>query len=357
MKIDFCCIPGDGIGPEIMQSALNVIQAVSKKFNHTLNVQQAWAGGDAWDKFGNHLPAESLEIAKSTKAILFGSVGGPIAEQLNPKWKNCESNSILALRKAFSFFANVRPIRVYKSLESLSPIKLKQEVDFVIIRELLGDVYFGRHEISEENGNLKALDTGEYTEKQITDIAHYGFQLAKSRKKKLASIDKANVLSMSKLWRQTVDKVAKDYPEVNYEHILVDACAMHLVSKPEYFDVVLAPNLFGDILSDLGAALCGSLGLLPSASFNKDGFALYEPSGGSAPDIAGKNIANPTGQILSSAMMLRHSFKLEQEANSIETAISRVFENNIFTGDLVLDKKLKSVSTSEFTEKVISYLN
>ena len=360
MKIEFTQIAGDGIGPEIMDSAEQVLDKIALKFNHVLHIHKAYAGGAAFDLYGQHLPEQTIEIAKRGQAILFGSVGGPVNEQHLPKWKWCEANSILALRKAFSFFANVRPVTLYDSLRELSPVKIpaNSAVSMVVIRELLGDVYFGEHLITGEGKNRTASDSGSYTYQEIERIARFGFETARTRRKILHSVDKANVLSMSKLWREVVGEVAQEYPDVQWQPILVDNCAIQLVVAPQTFDVILCSNLFGDILSDLAAAIPGSLGLLPSASFSTQNktFGLYEPSGGSAPDIAGKNIANPTAMILSAAMMLRSSFQLDKEAATIEAALQKTFTDGIWTADLlksVGNSQRQAASLSEFTTAVV----
>lgn len=351
---------GDGIGPEVMQSAISVLDAIAQKFEHKFTYVYGLVGGDAYDKYQNHLPEATIDLCQDTDAILFGSVGGPIDKQHEPKWAGCEANSILALRKAFNFGSNLRTAKIYGELTELSPLKkevLGDGIDVVIFRELLGDVYFGEHSLGEKDGQGYAFDSGSYTEEQISNIAHRAFQIARLRNKNVVSVDKANVLAMSKLWRQVVKKIALQYPDVVYSDMLVDNCAMQIIKNPRSFDVILTSNLFGDILSDELSVLSGSIGMMPSASFNQEGFALYEPAGGSAPDIAGKNIANPIAQILSAAMMLNYSFGLKEEALAIDNAVSSAIAAGFRTGDLKTSNSNDVIlGTKEFTEQVIKFI-
>lgn len=351
-------LAGDGIGPEVMTQAIRVLDSISKQFNHQFDYLPAKIGGAAYEQFGVHCPDETLRICQQADAILFGSVGGSIDQQHLPKWENCEANSILKLRKQFQFNRNLRPIRIYPELIHLSPLKAQkvgEGINILIFRELNGDIYFGKHEISEKDGEKVALDEANYSAAQIRSIAHAAFQAALQRKREVISVDKANVLATSKLWRQVVTDVAKQYPDVTLIHMLVDNAAMQLVLNSQQFDVILTANLFGDILSDLAAALTGSLGLIPSASINQDGFGLYEPSGGSAPDIAGQNTANPIAQILSAAMLLRHSFGLELEAQVIENAVKDALASGAATSDIAENKAL-ALKTDQFTDKVIEFI-
>jgi 3-isopropylmalate dehydrogenase len=351
-------LAGDGIGPEIMTQALRVLDAIATKFDHSFEYEEGVVGGAAWDEHQNHFPAPTEELCKGVDAILFGSVGGPLEEAHLDKWKNCEANSILAIRKAFGFNANFRPAKVYPQLREICPLKdsvIGDGVDLLIIRELVGDIYFGEHKQYEEDGQRKALDVAEYDEEKVRNIAHIGFQAAQKRRKRLHSVDKANVLSTSKLWREVVREVAQEYSDVDYSDILVDNCAMQIIRDPGAFDVVLTPNMFGDILSDAAAVLPGSLGLTPSASLNPQGLGLYEPSGGSAPDIAGKGVANPIAQILSAAMMLQFSFGLTEEATLIEKAVDTALEKGIRTADIAPAGSVP-VGTVEFTDAVLSSL-
>lgn len=352
MKKIIAILSGDGIGPEIMNEAAKVLKKIEEKFGHTFILKEALVGGAAYDTFKTHLPASTLKICASADAILFASVGGPITEQLSPKWKNCETNSILALRKHFKFTTNLRPAKTYPQLQNLSPLKSKiiqNGIDILCIRELSGDVYFGKHKTTTKNGITVAEDQMIYDEKTIAHIAETAFKFARTRRKHLTSVDKANVLDTGKLWRKTVEKIHKKYSDVALTHILVDNCAMQLIKNPSQFDVLLMPNMFGDILSDEASVFSGSLGMLPSASLNQKGFGLYEPSAGSAPDIAGKNLANPIGQILSAAMMLKFSFNLTREHDAIEKAIESVIKKGYRTSDIYdkQNKKDKLVSTSQ----------
>jgi 3-isopropylmalate dehydrogenase len=313
-------LAGDGIGPEVMEKTLSVLDEVSEKFNHHFDVMPALIGGAAYDEYQDHCPDETLKVCEKADAILFGSVGGPVDQQHVPKWRDCETNSILKLRKHFEFNINLRPIIVSALQADSSPLKndrIGGGIDILFFRELCGDIYFGEHQLTEN----EAKDVANYTKEQIASIAHQAFKAASKRKGQIVSVDKANVLATSKLWRNVVTEISKLYPEVKLTHMLVDNAAMQLVINPQQFDVVLTSNLFGDILTDLASALPGSVGFIPSASINKNGFGLYEPAGGSAPDIAGKGIANPTGQILSAAMLLRHSFGFKKEADYIQNLV------------------------------------
>lgn len=330
-------LAGDGVGPEVMREALLVLDRVCERFSKAYTPIPALVGGAAFEKYGSHFPEETKAVCQSADAILFGSVGGPVSESHLPKWKGCETNSILAIRKTFGLAANFRPAVVYPQLVESCPLRadiIKDGVDLMIIRELQGDVYFGEHTFWKDGEKRRAKDVGEYTEEQIALVARVAFEAARKRKRRVHSVDKANVLHASKLWREVVHEVHVEFKDVTLEDILVDNCALQLVKNPAQFDVIVAPNLFGDILSDLAAALPGSLGLTPSASFNADGFGLYEPSGGSAPDIAGQGIANPIAQILSASMMLRYSFGWIEEANAIDHAVSAALDAGLRTVDI-----------------------
>lgn len=351
-------LPGDGIGEEVMTQALRVLERIAELEKISVSLKHGLVGGAAFDAHGSHFPDETKKLCESSNAILFGSVGGPIQDAHLAKWKDCERNSILAIRKAFSFYGNLRPLRLYPGLAELSPLKtrlLDNGVDIVVVRELLGDLYFGEHRTESKNGARVAYDSASYTEEQIRRIAELAFKTARVRRRKVVSVDKANVLDTSKLWRDVVTETGKLFPDVDLEHMLVDNCAMQLVRAPGYFDVVLTSNLFGDILSDLISVFGGSLGLMPSASLNVQGFGLYEPAGGTAPDIAGKGIANPIAQILSVALMLRHSFNLEPAAAAVETAVLKAVADGARTRDLVTGGE-KAVTTIEFTDAVLANL-
>ncbi len=344
MTKNIAVLSGDGIGPEIMKEAIKVLNAIGE-FNFT----EALVGGAAYDKFKEHLPKETISVCGKSDAILFGSVGGQISEQDSPKWKNCERNSILAIRKHFNFNINLRPAKVYQSLKHicfLRPDIVDRGIDILCVRELSGDVYFGEHKTEEVRGQRVATDIMTYDEKTIEQVAHTAFKAAQTRRKKLHSVDKANVLDCSRLWREVVTKISKEYPDVAFENILVDNCSMQLIKRPYDFDVLLMPNLFGDILSDEASVFAGSLGMLPSASLNSKSFGLYEPSAGSAPDIAGKGIANPIGQILSAAMMLKYSFQMNKEHDQVVVAVEKTLAQGYRTADIATPSD-KPISTQE----------
>jgi 3-isopropylmalate dehydrogenase len=360
MNKKIAVLAGDGIGPEVMTQAIRVLNAVADKFSHTFTYTEALVGGAAYDIHQEHLPQVTIDTCTASDAVLFGSVGGPVELQHEAKWANCEAKSILALRKAFSFNINLRKMALYPEIASLSPLRadlLKDGLDVVIFRELIGDVYFGEHTLGEKDGERYAFDTGSYTESQIRSIAEYAFNVARTRKKRLISVDKANVMAMSKLWRTIVGEVAKNHPDIEYSDMLVDNCAMQIVKNPAQFDVILTSNLFGDILSDELSVLSGSVGMMPSASFSSTGLALYEPAGGSAPDIANKNIANPIAQILSASLMLAYSFEMHTEATAINDAVKNTIIAGYRTGDIATKStNEKIVGTKEFTDQVIAHL-
>lgn len=358
MEYKIAVLPGDGIGEEVIEQALKVLDYVANKSNVKFHYQHALIGGAAWDKYGRHFPDETKKLCEDSQAILFGSVGGSVKEQHLDKWKNCEKESILGLRKTFNFYANFRPVRVFPALLEISPLKpqiLKEGIDILFVRELVGDIYFGEHKTYLEDGERRAIDVANYTEAQIKAIAKVAFEAARKRKNKVTSVDKANVLDISKLWRLVVKEVSKDYPDVVLEDMLVDNCAMQLVLNPSQFDVILTSNMFGDILSDIGAVLPGSLGLMPSASFGLNDFAMYEPIGGSAPDIKGQGIANPIAQILSTALMLRYSFKMENEAKTIELAVEKTLAAGNRTKD-ISTLSANILDTQEMTDNIIKNL-
>lgn len=351
-------LPGDGIGPEVVDAALTVLRAIERREGFSTTVAEGLIGGAAFEVHGEHLPQETIELCRRSSAILFGSVGGPVAEATSPKWVDCERRSILAIRKAFGFFANIRSLEVPVGLEHLSPIRsdlMKGGHSLVVVRELLGDIYFGEHRTEGESPTRVATDTAVYRESEIVRIARLAFSIARGRGGRVVSVDKANVLDTSRLWRSVVTAVHAEFPDVALEHMLVDNCAMQLVRNPQQFDVLLCPNLFGDILSDIVSVLGGSLGLMPSASLNESGFGLYEPAGGSAPDIAGKGIANPVGQTLSLAMLLRYSWHREEAARSVERAVAATLAAGVKTLDLCLPGE-SAASTGEFATAVVARL-
>ena len=351
-------LPGDGIGPEVMDQAIRVLEACVFGQEIKIELMRGLIGGAAYEKTEQHFPVQTKELCDRADAILFGSVGGPIADAHLPKWHQCEANSILALRKTYTLAVNLRPAKIYPSLIANCPLKqeiVEKGIDIAIFRELVGDIYFGAHERYENNGLRCARDEATYDEQQIRRIAELAFKTAQIRKKKVTSVDKANVLATSKLWREIVTEVGLDFPEVRLEHMLVDNCAMQLILNPGQFDVIVTSNLFGDILSDAAATLPGSLGLMPSASLTTTAFGLYEPSGGSAPEIAGKNCANPIAQILSAAMMLRYSFARDDLAKQIEKAVVKTLEQGFATKDIYQPGKTL-VGTVELTDQIITNL-
>ena len=340
MNLKITCIPGDGIGPEIVAEAKKVLDAVADKYGHSITYTDILMGGASIDVHGVPLTDEAIETAKSADAVLMGSIGG---NTTTSPWYKLPPNlrpeaGLLKIRKALNLFANLRPAILYEELADACPLRKdisEKGFDMLIMRELTGGLYFGERKTVEENGVLKAIDTLTYDENEIRRIAIKGFDIARKRRNKVTSVDKANVLDSSRLWRKVVEEVALDYPEVTLEHMLVDNCAMQLVKNPKQFDVILTENMFGDILSDEASMITGSIGMLASASLNDTKFGLYEPSGGSAPDIAGKGIANPIATILSAAMMLRYSFDLDKEADAIEMAVKQVLKEGFRTVDIM----------------------
>ena len=340
MNMNIAVIKGDGIGPEVVSEAMKVLDAVAAKYGHTISYDQLLMGGCSIDAYGDPLTDETVAKAKAADAVLLGSIGGNTSTS---PWYKLPPNKrpeagLLKIRKELGLFANLRPALLYEQLKDACP--LKKEIadngfDMVIMRELTGGLYFGARKTEEVDGVMTAVDTLTYTETEIRRIAIKAFDIAMKRRKKVTSVDKANVLDSSRLWRKVVEEVAADYPEVSYEHMLVDNAAMQLVKDPAQFDVVLTENMFGDILSDEASMITGSIGMLSSASLNETKFGLYEPSGGSAPDIAGQNIANPIATILSAAMMLRYTFDLDAEADAIEAAVRKVLVEGYRTGDIM----------------------
>lgn len=340
MNYNISLIPGDGIGPEIVAEAKKVLDKVCEKYGHTFSYSEVLLGGVSIDVHGVPLTDEAIATAKASDAVLMGSIGG---DAKTSPWYKLEPSKrpeagLLAIRKALNLFANLRPAYLYNELRAACPLRdeiIGDGFDMIIVRELTGGLYFGERKTVEENGVKKAIDTLSYNENEIRRIAIKAFDIAMKRRKKVTSVDKANVLDSSRLWRKVVEEVAKDYPEVTLEHMLVDNCAMQLVRDPKQFDVILTENMFGDILSDEASMVTGSIGMLSSASLNETRFGLYEPSHGSAPDIAGQNKANPIATILSAAMMLRFSLDLDEEANAVETAVQKVLTAGYRTGDIM----------------------
>ncbi|SCH14978.1 3-isopropylmalate dehydrogenase [uncultured Ruminococcus sp.] len=338
MEKNIVLIKGDGIGPEIVDEALKVLDKVCEKYGHTFRYTRILMGGESIDEYGVPLTDEALDTAKAAAAVLLGSVGGP-------KWDDLPGHlrpekGLLAIRKGLGLFANVRPAYLYPELKAACPLRdeiIGDGFDMVVMRELTGGLYFGARETVEQDGQMVAKDTLTYSEEEIRRIAVKGFDIARKRRNKVISVDKANVLDSSRLWRKVVHEVAASYPDVECVDMLVDNCAMQLVKDPKQFDVILTENMFGDILSDEASMVTGSIGMLSSASLNETKFGLYEPSHGSAPDIAGMDLANPIATILSAAMMLRYSFDLDQEADAIENAVKQVLADGYRTGDIMSD--------------------
>jgi 3-isopropylmalate dehydrogenase len=334
-------LAGDGIGPEVIEQAVRVLQAVAGRYGHTFTMTDALVGVAAIDAEGDAISDATMELCQHSDAILFGAVGGSPRFE-GPDSKIQPERALFRLRKELGLYANLRPIRPFKALLSASTIKAEvlQRTDLLVVRELTGGIYYGKpSEIRETPQGLDAIDTLIYTEAEIERIVRTAFELARDRSKKVTSVDKANVLSSSRLWRRVADRVASDYPDVALEHLLVDACAMHLIRRPASFDVIVTENMFGDILTDEASMLAGSMGMLPSASLGMRQtdyglFGLYEPIHGSAPDIAGQEKANPIAAILTTALMLRYSFNLKQEADAIEAAVERIVEAGYRTEDL-----------------------
>ena len=352
-------LPGDGIGPEVMKEAVRVLDVVSKKFGFDVNAEWANVGGAAYDESGSPLPESTLKLGEASDCILFGSVGGPKWEHLPPNLQP-ERGALLPLRKHFKLFCNLRPAKVYKELAPACPLRadiVGDGFNILTVRELTGDVYFGQPKGREGSGKDEiGYDTMKYSRYEVERIARFAFEAAKGRRNKVASIDKANVLTTSVFWREIVKDIHdNEFPEVELENLYVDNAAMQLLRRPREFDVLLCPNLFGDILTDECAMLTGSMGLLPSASIAEGSFGLYEPAGGSAPDIAGKGIANPLAQILSVALMLRYSFKEEEAAKAIETAVEKAISAGYRTGEIWKEGD-KKVGTTAMGDAILSFL-
>lgn len=356
MKI--AVLPGDGIGPEVMREARKVLDALGTMFELEFTFREADVGGCAIDRHGVALPPATLAICRESDAILFGSVGGPRWEALPPA-QQPERAALLPLRKHFGLFCNLRPARVFRALAATSPLKpeiVRDGFDILVVRELTGGIYFGAPKGREGRGpDEKAYDTMIYTRAEIERIARKAFEIARVRRRKVTSIDKANVLTVMVLWREVVKAVAREYPDVALDHLYIDNATMQLIADPHRFDVLLCGNMFGDIISDECAMLTGSMGLLPSASLNESGFGLYEPAGGSAPDIAGRGIANPVAQILSAAMMLRYSFGRDDAARAVEKAVAETLSAGVLTADIARDKD-RAVSTAALGDAIVARL-
>ncbi len=353
MKYRVALIEGDGIGPEVVNAAVKVLEKIGKAYGHTFEFQSVIAGGIAIDKTGQPLPAESVSICRACDAALLGAVGGPKWDTL-PGDKRPEK-AILGLRKELGLYTNLRPASLFNALASDSPLRkdiAEKSFDLLIVRELNGGLYYGKRGRTGEGVNETAYDTESYSRAEIERIGIKAFELAGKRRKRLVSVDKANVLESSRLWRETMHDLAKNFPQIDYSDMLVDNAAMQLVRNPTQFDVMVMSNLFGDILSDEASALTGSIGMLPSASVGDGSFGLYEPIHGSAPDIAGQGKCNPLAAILSAAMMLRYSFSLSEEAARIELAVLETLQSGLRTADIA--KSAPAVSTAVMTEKILS---
>lgn len=360
MEMKIGVIKGDGIGPEIVDEAVKVLDRTAEVYGHSISYTQLLMGGASIDVNGVPLTEDTLTAAKNSDAVLMGSIGG---DAKTSPWYRLEPSKrpeagLLQLRKGLNLFANLRPAVLYQELKDACPLReeiAERGFDMMIMRELTGGLYFGKRSTKEENGQIVARDELTYSESEIRRIAKRGFDIAMKRRRKVTSVDKANVLDSSRLWRKVVEEVAAEYPGVTLEHMLVDNCAMQLVKDPAQFDVILTENMFGDILSDEASMVTGSIGMLASASLNDTKFGLYEPSGGSAPDIAGKGIANPIATILSAAMMLKFSFDLDQEAAAIENAVSAVLRDGYRTID-IMSEGMKQIGTREMGDRICTYI-
>lgn len=353
MKAKITVLPGDGIGPEVTAKAVAVLEAVGSKYGHEFSFEEGLMGGCAIDATGTSLPDETLRLCEQGDAILLGAVGGP--QWSDPSAPVRPEQGLLQIRQHFGLFANLRPVKAYPALAMHTPLRadLLDDVDMLFVRELTGGIYFGPR--SEQGDGDSAYDTLIYSKGEVERVAHVAFRAAAGRRGKVTSVDKANVLAAMRLWRRTVVAVHEDYSDIELEHLLVDACTMHLLTRPASFDVILADNMFGDILSDEASVLAGSLGMLPSASLGNARFGLYEPIHGSAPDIAGQGKANPTGTILSAALLLRYSLNLEAEAAAVEAAVEATLDEGARTADIA-PRGGQWISTDEFAGAVLSHL-
>ncbi len=357
MNKNIAVIRGDGIGPEIVEQALKVLDKIADLYGHTFNYTDVDMGGCAIDKWGNPLPEEMLKKCVESDSVLLGAVGGE-------KWNSVPGDmrpekGLLRLRAGMGVYSNNRPAKIWKQLADASPLKkeiVDKGIDFIIVRELIGGIYFGEHKTDEENGEKKAVDILAYTESEIERIGRIGFETARKRSKKLCSVEKSNVLDSSRLWKAVMHRLAEEYPDVELSDMLVDNCAMQIVKNPAQFDVIVTENMFGDILSDEASMITGSIGMIPSSSLGATSCGLYEPIHGSAPDIAGMDIANPIGTVLSAAMMLRYSFDMPKEADAIENAVSAVLDDGLRTADIMSDGCQK-VGCSEMGNLIISKLS
>ena len=353
MNFNIAVIPGDGIGPEVVDESIKVLSKIGEKYNHNFEFEFLQAGGCAIDSLGTPLPDKTLEVCKKSDAVLLGAVGGPKWDDPNAKVR--PEQALLGLRGGLNLYCNLRPALLYKALKEASPLKdtiIGDGIDICVVRELTGGIYFGERGREVVDGVVSSYDTERYNIKEIERIVRIGFDTAMKRNKKLTSVDKANILESSRLWRSVVEEMSKDYPEVEVNHLYIDNASMQLVKDPRQFDVIVTSNMFGDILSDEASMITGSIGMLPSASLGEGTLGMYEPIHGSAPDIAGKGIANPLATILSTAMMLRYSFNLEDEAKDIENAVVKVLEEGYRTGD-IKSEGTTLVGTKEMGDLVV----
>ena len=359
MDFKITLLPGDGIGPEVVGEAVRVLDVIASKYGHTFNFQERLMGGCSIDKYGSSLTDEALADCQASSAVLLGAVGGPKWD--DPNAKDRPERGLLALRKGLGVFANLRPVKVHPALIDASPLKPEklEGVDILVVRELTGGLYFGQPKVREmKDGRERAVDTLEYYDYEVKRVVELAFELARGRRKKVTSVDKANILESSRMWRQIAANIGKENPDIELEHVLVDTASMRLITGPAWMDVVVTENMFGDILTDEASVLAGSMGMLPSASLGEAGvgesearMGLYEPIHGSAPDIAGQGIANPVGTILSSAMMLRHSLKLEAEADVVEKAVHQTITDGARTKDLG-----GTLTTRQMADEIIKHL-
>ena len=356
MNKNIAVIRGDGIGPEIVAQAIKVLDKIAEIYGHTFNYTEVDMGGCAIDKWGDPLPKEMLEKCLASDSVLLGAVGGN-------KWNDVPGEKrpekgLLRLRSGMGVYSNNRPAKIWPQLASASPLKqeiVDKGIDFIIVRELIGGIYFGEHQTNEVNGETVATDILAYSEKEIERIGRIGFETAQKRRKKLCSVEKSNVLDSSRLWKKTMHRLAAEYPDVELSDMLVDNCAMQIVKDPAQFDVIVTENMFGDILSDEASMITGSIGMIPSSSLGATSCGLYEPIHGSAPDIAGMDIANPIGTILSAAMMLRYSFDMAREADAIENAVSAYLDAGYRTAD-IMSEGMKQIGCDKCGEIIVSYL-
>lgn len=355
MQKNIAVIKGDGIGPEIVNQAILCLGKIENRFGHNFNYTEVAMGGDAIDKYGDPLPDNMLDSCKTADAVLLGAIGGPKWDSLTGAAR--PESGLLKLRKAMGLYANLRPAKIFPALVGASSLKpeIATGIDMLVVRELTGGIYFGKHTTEIVDGQKVAQDIMEYSANEISRILHIAFKAAQGRRKKVTSVDKANVLDTSRLWRDIAQQISKDYPDVEFENMLVDNAAMQLVRNPAQFDIIVTENMFGDILSDEASMVTGSIGLLPSASLGEGTCGLFEPIHGSAPDIAGMDKANPVGTILSAALMLRYSFNMEEEAKAIEESVDKVLNSGFRTPD-IMDKGSTLIGCSEMGEKIASYI-